>query len=289
VRTLSLKIVAAATLLSFGSIADAQTISSSDCLNCHSDRNRLGTSIGAVSARRVYIDPDEYRSSIHNSDCAACHPGYDGAPDNQHQSRPPVASCGSCHQSEEHDWGASIHGRDALQGDLKAPNCTTCHGAHGVRRVSDPLSPVNRRNLPTTCANCHDDEEIATEYGTPRNRLETYESSYHGLAVKFGRMTAADCASCHNSHLILPPSDPRSSVNKANLPSTCGKCHPGAGEQFATGKIHVSATKESSPGMFYVRKFYTYFIAGLMILFVGYIILEHSGYARARRKKEEPK
>lgn len=268
---------------------DLPAAQAESCAACHFDRTSLTQTISAVAARKVHVDSTEYRHSVHRGECATCHPGFDDAPQGRHQTRGSVIGCGSCHQSEEIDWLASIHGRLSHQGDPNAPACVDCHGAHNVRKAASAESPVSRRNLPAKCSSCHEAGEIVAEYGLPRDRLATYTNSFHGLAVKFGKLTAADCASCHNTHLILPSTDPRSSIHKENLAATCGKCHPGAGSQFASGKIHVQATPESSPGMFYVRKFYTYFIGALMILFVGYIILEHSGYARSRRRKGEPK
>jgi hypothetical protein len=51
----------------------------------------------------------------------------------------------------------------------------------------------------------------------------------------------------------------------------------------AIGKIHVEATRESSIGMYYVRRFYMWFIGGLMALFLCYIVLDIYGGIRRRR------
>src|SRR5262249_10344837 len=40
---------------------------------------------------------------------------------------------------------------------------------------------------------------------------------------------------------------PRSSVHPGNLARTCGSCHPGAGQRFAMGPVHVSAAGASEP------------------------------------------
>ena len=56
-------------------------------------------------------------------------------------------------------------------------------------------------------------------------------------------MTAANCASCHGVHSILPSSDARSTVNAANLRKTCGVCHKGVKEgKFAIGPVHVQTS-----------------------------------------------
>jgi formate dehydrogenase gamma subunit len=76
-------------------------------------------------------------------------------------------------------------------------------------------------------------------FNMPLNRVPTYQDSYHGLAAREGRETVANCASCHGVHNIYPSSDPRSTVNRANLGKTCGKCHPDAGQRFAIGHVHT--------------------------------------------------
>jgi cytochrome b subunit of formate dehydrogenase len=54
-------------------------------------------------------------------------------------------------------------------------------------------------------------------------------------------------------HNILPSSDARSTVNKAHLVATCGKCHPGVTEKFALGKVHVDAPLSADVGSVAVR------------------------------------
>ena len=60
----------------------------------------------------------------------------------------------------------------------------------------------------------------------------------------------------------MPSTDARSTIHKNNLVVTCGKCHPGATEQFALSKIHVDlAATKSAPDLgsqinWWVRKIY---------------------------------
>ncbi|HZW36638.1 MAG TPA: hypothetical protein VFF01_06820, partial [Candidatus Deferrimicrobiaceae bacterium] len=84
----------------------------------------------------------------------------------------------------------------------------------------------------------------------------------------------------------LPSADPESRVNKANLPRTCGKCHPNAGPNFAKGPMHVEVTPQKAMGVFAVRIFYTVFISLLVMLFVLHVGLEHLGRRRRRREEE---
>ena len=90
-------------------------------------------------------------------------------------------------------------------------------------------------------------------------------ASYHGMASQMGSRVAANCASCHGVHNILPSSDPKSTINKANLVKTCGQCHPGANENFTTAKVHVDAPLSADMGSIavrFIRKFYLLMIFG---------------------------
>ena len=55
--------------------------------------------------------------------------------------------------------------------------------------------------------------------------------------IEAGLTVTATCTDCHTAHGELPASDPRSSVNRANITGTCGKCHRGIYELF-TASIH---------------------------------------------------
>ncbi len=99
------------------------------------------------------------------------------------------------------------------------------------------MSPIKVAQL--ICSKCHASERLSSKYRLPSDRVKTFMESYHGLASKYGSTRAANCASCHGVHLILPSWDARSTINTNNLMATCGKCHPGASENFVQGKIHV--------------------------------------------------
>jgi cbb3-type cytochrome oxidase subunit 3 len=47
--------------------------------------------------------------------------------------------------------------------------------------------------------------------------------------------------------------------------------------------VHIEKTKDSAPGVFYVRTFYTWFIGTLMVCFLGYMAIEVYGYRRRRK------
>ncbi len=55
-----------------------------------------------------------------------------------------------------------------------------------------------------------------------------YARGFHALAIHNGTK-AATCLDCHTRNgdmtTILPPSDPASTINRATIAETCGKCH----------------------------------------------------------------
>jgi formate dehydrogenase gamma subunit len=138
------------------------------------------------------------------------------------------------------EFMGSVHGAAVQRGNGQAPVCTDCHGIHLIKPHIDPTSSVASQNLArTTCGQCHGNVQLSKDLGIATGRVASYEDSYHGLAKRLGSAAAANCASCHGVHNILSQSDPRSMIHKDNLPQTCGQCHPGAGSQFAAGRVHL--------------------------------------------------
>jgi cytochrome b subunit of formate dehydrogenase/nitrate/TMAO reductase-like tetraheme cytochrome c subunit len=149
------------------------------------------------------------------------------------------ATCSKCHADVANTFSHSIHGQALARGNQMSPNCTDCHGIHSIKSHKDPNSPVAEQNLSEdTCARCHEGVRLSQEFGVPANRVQSYQDTYHGLAAKGGSVVAANCSSCHGVHNILPSTDPHSTVNKANLEATCGKCHQGVTQKFIQTKVH---------------------------------------------------
>jgi nitrate/TMAO reductase-like tetraheme cytochrome c subunit len=192
-----------------------------DCTSCHSD---------AVAAYNKSIHAAAQRQD-HGSvaaKCVDCHTAHDIKPSTDPTSPTyPLnlpATCGKCHgnpaiiQQGHIQIGNvaalfkdSIHGKAISQaGLLVAPNCTTCHGNHDIRRATDPASPVFRTNIPTTCGKCH--EGIEAQYG----------ASIHGTALAAGNAKAPVCSDCHTAHSIQ-----RTDVASWQLSviRECGTCH----------------------------------------------------------------
>jgi cytochrome b subunit of formate dehydrogenase len=253
------------------------------CAACHSNP--------AFLARHniPFAKPVEaYRLSVHGraveagndqaATCSDCHgshlilPPRDPRSKINHWNVP--ATCGACHPKIERTYLESVHGQAMAHGSPDAPVCTDCHGEHMILAPSQPNSTVNPARVSTvTCGRCHANERLDARYNLPTNRVPTFEESYHGLAMREGVETVANCASCHGVHNIFPPSDPRSTVNPANLATTCGKCHAGAGKRFAIGPIHVTpASSSENPVVRWIRLFYLWVIP----LTLGFMFLHNA-------------
>jgi cytochrome b subunit of formate dehydrogenase len=222
------------------------------CGKCHEDLN-ITRKYEILIDRPVQI----YEASVHGratmggtfvaATCSDCHSSGGTAhrilapnfPDSTVNFFNIPQTCGTCHQGVEQDYQQGIHGRMVANGMTAAPVCTSCHGEHGILPPSDPRSPVSpTRVSEITCARCHESENLNEKYGLPTGRLVSFVDSYHGLKSKAGDIRVANCGSCHGVHLILPSSDPASTINPDNLRQTCGVCHPGISKSMAQTPIH---------------------------------------------------
>ncbi len=201
-------------------------------------------------------------------------------------------TCGKCHSTISQTFMQSIHGQGIARGNGLAPVCTDCHGIHSIKAHKDPNSSVSEQNLSRdTCARCHQGVRLSQEFGVPGNRVTTYFDSYHGLATEGGSVVAANCSSCHGVHNILPSTDPRSTINRANLDATCGQCHKGVTQKFTLNKVHMdgSASKDiGSLAVRWVRWIYLVLIFAVIgAMFVHNFIIWR-GKAVARRQMQNP-
>jgi formate dehydrogenase gamma subunit len=184
-------------------------------------------------------------------------------------------TCGACHPRAAADVRASIHGKAVSEGRREAATCIDCHSEH---RITQLKTNATLRISADVCSKCHASERINTKFNLPADRVKTFFESYHGLASQYGSTLAANCASCHGYHLILPSADPASTIHSNNLVATCGKCHPGATENFAHGKVHVpevTARKEKAADFGFwindwVRRIYIVLIFATISVMLGH-------------------
>jgi len=254
------------------------------------NRNNLAASCGqchtseVIPGRSMTGAYDQWQESVHaqvtdgrvNATCSDCHDSHGGRYATGSTAKPNISrTCGKCHQKIKEDYHIGVHGQALARGNLSSPTCTDCHGVHGIYHVGDRRSDVyGFCSVEGCCAQCHQAERINSRFGI-RSTIESYSDSFHGLALKKGDMRAASCASCHGAHDILNSSDPRSSISKDNLTKTCGKCHPGIGDQVTKGKVHpeLSSTAETTGEkvQFWVKWIYL----GLIPAVLGFMFLHN--------------
>jgi len=236
------------------------------------------------------------KGSLNAAVCTDCHGAHDILPANNQKS--PInkfnlpATCGKCHAAVMQTFNQSIHGQAIARGNQLAPVCTDCHGIHSIKASTDPNSSVSEQNLArSTCARCHEGVRLSQEFGVAGNRISTYLDSYHGLASEGGSTVVANCASCHGVHNILPSSDPRSTINRANLNATCGKCHPGVTQKFTLTRVHLDKGASKDIGSRAVRWIRWFYLA-LIFVVIGAMLLHNAiiwrGKAIARRALHNP-
>ena len=261
------------------------------CASCHANPK-------IVKKYNLPEDPlKAYKNSIHGvavlsehnfkaATCISCH-GAHGIKSMDNPESPIFwknvpKTCGECHDDIYQAYTESIHGTAVADGVRDAPVCTDCHGEHEVKSVENPESPVNPLKVSSeTCERCHASKVLTQRYGLSTSNAATYNKSYHGLAVKEGQLSAANCASCHGIHNILPSSDPRSTIYPGNLRKTCGKCHSDVSANILKGAVHL--TTSTTPGR--VVKLVSNLYFWLIIMVIGGMIL-HNGADFVRKSRK---
>jgi len=278
------------------------------CLSCHDQGKKVAASVhGSVACSTCHLKHDDYPhpAGVPKPVCTSCHSsvgqdyargvhgqekskGNAAAPDCStchgaaHETVSPKSvtfrknipdTCGMCHSDVADQFKASVHGKALANNVDSVPVCTDCHGEHSILRPENAASTVHPSHIADTCGQCHGNVNLSRRFGLPADRITTFDASFHGLASKGGSQTVANCASCHGVHNILPSDDPKSMVNVRNLPTTCGKCHPGAGTRFALGTIHEVAGKGAPFAVAAVRYFYLLVIPGT----IGLMLLHNLG------------
>ncbi len=262
------------------------------CARCHADS-------GFLSRHKIPVlhPVEQYLQSVHGravlagknaATCSDCHGSHGIQPAWEAQSKVShwnvVGTCAQCHKEIARQFNESVHGAALRSGARDAPDCTNCHGEHLILDPKNPASALNAANISAqTCARCHADSRLALRYGLPADRVPSYADSYHGLALREGSLTAANCASCHGVHDILRSNDSRSTVNPANLPKTCGQCHAGVSDRFAIGPVHVrTATGPAHPVVEWIRGIYLLLIPLTLGFMVFHNLLDL--FAKAKRR-----
>jgi len=190
---------------------------SETCLACHGDP-ALTVTLPDGAEQRLYVEVEAFRRSVHGNRlaCTDCHTDMTEVP---HATRPfktrreftlaYYEQCKRCHFANYTKTVDGVHYASLARGDITAPVCVDCHGAHDIVKPGQPRAAVS-----LTCAKCH--------AGVSR----TYARSVHGSALMEGNnVDVPVCTDCHRSHDIAGP---REQQWRLHTPELCGSCHTNA-------------------------------------------------------------
>jgi predicted CXXCH cytochrome family protein len=188
------------------------------CLSCHANPD-LSLTLPSGESLSLHIAPEMVQNSIHSQagiECEACHTEIKTYPhpkidyqSARELSRAYYLACQKCHSSNYELTQDSMHAQAAIQGNLEAPVCTDCHGAHDVQSPNQPRTLIS-----DTCGQCH----AAIN--------ESYRQSVHGGAlIDENNLDVPVCTDCHGVHNIQ---DPRTSQFRVDTPDLCAECHANA-------------------------------------------------------------
>lgn len=163
------------------------------CHDCHGTHDMLPSQDSRSPVNRLNIPStcgachaevtSEFSQSIHGKalaagikdapTCVDCHGEHQIASPDEEAS--PVSlrqvskvTCPRCHDDErimdrygvatmrQASYMDSYHGMTSAAGSEVVAGCTSCHGTHDILPASEPMSSIHPDNIPTTCAQCHE-------------------------------------------------------------------------------------------------------------------------------------
>jgi formate dehydrogenase gamma subunit len=207
------------------------------------------------------VEAQDNRNSNANTSAPSVKPNEGsiiGGPNVNAPATPPSLQCQGCHSpgrtlpylagslfhtAPHAGYDHSFHAQ-AIHNGTKAATCLDCHTKNGdmttILPASDQNSTIARANIAETCGRCHGDKSVMQGSGISDRPFLSYRESVHAKAIARGNTSAAVCTDCHNSHDILSASNSQSSIAKANIPATCGKCHRTEAGEFVQS-VHGQA------------------------------------------------
>lgn len=265
------------------------------CGGCHAGKEATPESPFSIPDPRAALLESVHgeinaETGTYNANCADCHYLHDEQPAWHYASSTHfmnvAQTCGTCHAHEYELYASSVHGVAAAAGVRDAPTCPDCHGDHGVVSVATYEAGGRGTRVVATCSSCHYSLALNAKFHLPNDRVETFEHSYHGVVSEGGKTTAADCGSCHRFHDVLPASNPRSSVNPANLEETCGACHLRATERFVGTDVHRALERPRRTPGDYVAIVYIVMIVVVIGGMIGHNVVDYIAKIREIRRAQ---
>ncbi len=256
------------------------------CGKCH----RSGQKAAVLYTGTQHEIVENYSMSIHGkgllksglmvtATCVSCHTSHRELPavnPNSTVNADNIAStCGQCHLGIYEDFKSSVHSPEMTSTDKKLPACNDCHIAHTIKRVDVDNF---RQGILDQCGGCH--KEVT----------DTYFETFHGKVSKLGSAKTAKCYDCHGAHNILPVSNPKSLLSRANIIETCKSCHPNSNRKFVGYLTHATHHNKSKyPYLYYTFWGMSGLLVGTFAFFGLHMLLWVPRAIYERRKNGKPK
>jgi predicted CXXCH cytochrome family protein len=177
------------------------------CAECHKGFSMTEHPMRSFNSRRTYsITTSEncwkchektykqYETSVHLDQlkggnlkapaCTDCH-GDHSVAGVKRDKNIGITSCNKCHGDMNRSYEASMHGKARKKGDVKAPDCASCHNAHDVSSTS--LTTKIREG----CLKCHKDAgKVHNKWlSNPPITLPSFAEAHFDVV---------SCAACHS-------------------------------------------------------------------------------------------
>ena len=239
------------------------------CLRCHRDGLTTGENAAHGGIHRKQIETIDRGGQ---AECGKCHEYHYRAPKHT-GTHGRKNACGECHEKQRLEYEKSTHFISREKGHPEAPGCIDCHDE---RRVTKADVQFTGQNIVKLCGRCHADSEVTLNFQLNPDVLKGYNTSYHGQMYQLGFQGEkfATCVSCHDNHSILPSDHPDSTIGRAHIMETCGKCHKNVNENFVGYLQHYSPMeKEANPLLGYIHVFMIWLLGVTMVIFGGHTLL----------------
>lgn len=218
------------------------------CVKCHADidpkRHRPCETTGRVDCSNCHAQTSEaYFESNHGqafmqkkkgvpycTDCHGTHKTLSHTDERDKTYRANIPQlCGTCHgkkgapepaKTEKGvlvDYSQSVHGQGLIKkGLLPSAICTDCHNTHFILDHKNEQSSVYYKNIPSTCATCH------------QGIYKQYVDSVHSLTKEKDKRLPS-CEDCHSAHQIKNIEQDKFMTEVTHQ---CGTCHSELAETY---------------------------------------------------------
>lgn len=225
----------------------ARGVAASTCVSCHDALDRQNSEPVRLWERGLHRQA--------GIGCHGCHGGDPGslesamAPSSGFRAAPSressVRLCGECHSRSDRmpdptvatdQMSQYLSGPHSISRSGKSPTCVTCHGSHGISRVTDPSSPVFQTRIVPLCIGCHGKESDDSETAPSR-----YLDDVHGRSLSAATNPRSPaCSHCHGAHRAAVP-------ETVGTVMVCGNCHTREYAYFQNGPHGDSLGQTGAP------------------------------------------